>query len=180
MQVFASSRFMNSNCNVVAFASAGATTLASFLATHAFRLADITYATTWGPVQTFSEIATLVNKFYITWVPWSFVDNCEKDMDTLGFEPRAFRMRSGCDTTTPCDLCTGLLDLIYLLFYWPGTRNRNTAYRAILPQKASQHTMPLQNKSLACLLALPIASVFFHFLSSLHWAKRSGTSLEII
>ena len=27
-----------------------------------------------------------------------------KDMDTLGFEPRAFRMRSGCDTTTPCAL----------------------------------------------------------------------------
>ena len=25
-----------------------------------------------------------------------------KKMDTLGFEPRAFRMRSGCDTTTPC------------------------------------------------------------------------------
>ena len=23
-------------------------------------------------------------------------------MDPLGFEPRAFRMRSGCDTTTPC------------------------------------------------------------------------------
>ena len=23
-------------------------------------------------------------------------------MDTLGFEPRAFRMQSGCDTTTPC------------------------------------------------------------------------------
>ena len=23
-------------------------------------------------------------------------------MDTLGFEPRAFRMRSGCDATTPC------------------------------------------------------------------------------
>ena len=23
-------------------------------------------------------------------------------VDTLGFEPRAFRMRSGCDTTTPC------------------------------------------------------------------------------
>ena len=29
---------------------------------------------------------------------------CEK-MDTLGFEPRAFRMRSGCDTTTPCAPC---------------------------------------------------------------------------
>ena len=26
------------------------------------------------------------------------------EMDTLGFEPRAFRMRSGCDTTTPCAL----------------------------------------------------------------------------
>ena len=25
-------------------------------------------------------------------------------VDTLGFEPRAFRMRSGCDTTTPCAL----------------------------------------------------------------------------
>ena len=25
-------------------------------------------------------------------------------MDTLGFEPRAFRMRSGYDTTTPCAL----------------------------------------------------------------------------
>ena len=24
-----------------------------------------------------------------------------KEMDPLGFEPRAFRMRSGCDTTTP-------------------------------------------------------------------------------
>ena len=27
------------------------------------------------------------------------------EMDTLGFEPRAFRMRSGCDNTTPCALC---------------------------------------------------------------------------
>ena len=25
-------------------------------------------------------------------------------LDTLGFEPRAFRMRSGCDSTTPCAL----------------------------------------------------------------------------
>ena len=25
-----------------------------------------------------------------------------RGMDTLGFEPRAFRMRGGCDTTTPC------------------------------------------------------------------------------
>ena len=28
-------------------------------------------------------------------------------MDTLGIEPRAFRMRSGCDTTTPCARCHG-------------------------------------------------------------------------
>ena len=28
----------------------------------------------------------------------------KKAVDTLGFEPRAFRMRSGCDTTTPCAL----------------------------------------------------------------------------
>ena len=27
-------------------------------------------------------------------------------MDTQGFEPRAFRMRSGCDTTTPCALAS--------------------------------------------------------------------------
>ena len=26
----------------------------------------------------------------------------ERCMDTLGIEPRAFRMQSGCDTTTPC------------------------------------------------------------------------------
>ena len=30
---------------------------------------------------------------------------CQSHMDTLGFEPRAFRMRSGCDTTTPCAPC---------------------------------------------------------------------------
>ena len=30
------------------------------------------------------------------------MDMCQ--MDTLGIEPRAFRMRSGCDTTTPCAL----------------------------------------------------------------------------
>ena len=29
-----------------------------------------------------------------------------RKMDTLGFEPRAFRMRSGCDTTTPCAPCS--------------------------------------------------------------------------
>ena len=50
-------------------------------------------------------------------------------MDTLGFEPRAFRMRSGCDTTTPCALekqrhathlfiffcCSGLISSIALV-----------------------------------------------------------------
>ena len=89
-----------------------------------FRLADITHATTWGRVHTFFVAATLINKFYISWVPLFFVDNCEKDMDTLGFEPRAFRMRSGCDTTTPCALCSSLLDSINLLFDWPRTRKQ--------------------------------------------------------
>ena len=37
---------------------------------------------------------------------WKGTDNeCQEQMDTLGFEPRAFRMRSGCDTTTPCAPC---------------------------------------------------------------------------
>jgi hypothetical protein len=37
-------------------------------------------------------------KNYVGW-PWGLTPMI---MDTLGFEPRAFRMRSGCDTTTPC------------------------------------------------------------------------------
>ena len=32
-------------------------------------------------------------------------DKTEPKLDTLGIEPRAFRMRSGCDTSTPCALC---------------------------------------------------------------------------
>ena len=40
-------------------------------------------------------------------VPGYEVDSATEDktkpkLDTLGIEPRAFRMRSGCDTTTPC------------------------------------------------------------------------------
>ena len=30
------------------------------------------------------------------------LDAADVKMDTLGIEPRAFRMQSGCDTTTPC------------------------------------------------------------------------------
>ena len=35
------------------------------------------------------------------------------EMDTLGIEPRAFRMRSGCDTTTPCarDCCAPAMSI---------------------------------------------------------------------
>jgi hypothetical protein len=36
---------------------------------------------------------------------WAKISILHEKMDTLGFEPRAFRMRSGCDTTTPCALC---------------------------------------------------------------------------
>ena len=37
------------------------------------------------------------------WLIWQTLTYSTKKckMDTLGFEPRAFRMRSGCDTTTP-------------------------------------------------------------------------------
>ena len=35
------------------------------------------------------------------------------NMDTLGIEPRASRMLSGCDTTTPCALC----EVFRLTFY---------------------------------------------------------------
>ena len=30
----------------------------------------------------------------------------KQNLDTLGIEPRASRMLSGCDTTTPCARCT--------------------------------------------------------------------------
>ncbi len=40
-------------------------------------------------------------------------------MDTLGFEPRAFRMRSGCDTTTPCALYSTASGVSWCLL-WPS------------------------------------------------------------
>ena len=40
----------------------------------------------------------LLHRRYPSMVPHAFAAN----VDTLGIEPRAFRMRSGCDTTTPC------------------------------------------------------------------------------
>ena len=39
----------------------------------------------------------------ITLRPMTLTDT-HGTMDTLGFEPRAFRMQSGCDATTPCAL----------------------------------------------------------------------------
>ena len=41
-----------------------------------------------------------------------------KALDTLGFEPRAFHMRSGCDATTPCAL-NMMLNSIYSQFDVP-------------------------------------------------------------
>ncbi len=38
---------------------------------------------------------------------------CPVQMDTLGIEPRAFRMRSGCDTTTPCALAASGCAICY-------------------------------------------------------------------
>jgi hypothetical protein len=45
---------------------------------------------------------------------WAKISILHEKMDTLGFEPRAFRMRSGCDTTTPCALCPWRWPLAYI------------------------------------------------------------------
>ena len=42
----------------------------------------------------------LVWRIQFRWIGSAWGDM--QNMDTLGIEPRAFRMRSGCDTTTPC------------------------------------------------------------------------------
>ena len=44
-------------------------------------------------------------------------------LDTLGIEPRAFRMRSGCDTTTPCALyqIASSERHRFVFFMWPHT-----------------------------------------------------------
>ena len=40
-------------------------------------------------------------------------------VDTLGIEPRAFRMRSGCDTTAPCAPCS-IAQRGRILYNWSG------------------------------------------------------------
>ena len=42
-------------------------------------------------------------------------------MDTLGFEPRAFRMRSGCDATTPCAPCRHTCSCMFIE-HWRWSR----------------------------------------------------------
>ena len=44
---------------------------------------------------------TIIHLFIFRLLPGAKLGGLEP-LDTLGFEPRAFRMRSGCDTTTPC------------------------------------------------------------------------------
>ena len=60
-------------------------------------------------------------------------------MDTLGFKPNAFRMRSGCDTTTPCAQLSrfGLVDTQHKLLGWPDgdifeLRQATSAFSAII------------------------------------------------
>ena len=57
-------------------------------------------------------------------------------MDTLGFEPRAFRMRSGCDTTTPCALCISAARMTEVPERTPSVEQRiaHPVYRAGLAQ----------------------------------------------
>ena len=42
-------------------------------------------------------------------------------MDTLGFEPRASRMLSGCDTATPCAQCEAIEDRFVSMRHPRGT-----------------------------------------------------------
>ena len=51
------------------------------------------------------RLAVLILCHVLTCGDPAFVDGSEgevEEMDTLGIEPRASRMLSGCDTTTPC------------------------------------------------------------------------------
>ena len=71
-------------------------------------------------------------------------------MDTLGIEPRAFRMRSGCDTTTPCALigpvcalCScgrGSVARAPRVAFWEGVvrRRGGRAARAVLTPAIAQ------------------------------------------
>ena len=45
---------------------------------------------------------------------WALTSLGLESMDTLGFEPRALRTRSGCDTTTPCARCPGTVPGVVL------------------------------------------------------------------
>ena len=53
-------------------------------------------------------------------------------LDTLGFEPRAFRMRSGCDATTPCAL-EKEIELLLLLAELPMLGKGEGGKGAVIP-----------------------------------------------
>ena len=69
-------------------------------------------------------------------------------MDTLGFEPRAFRMRSGCDTTTPCaqyEFAAAFAKLARSLCSRPRRRNRReNAARPCNARRASDDNAELR------------------------------------
>ena len=52
-----------------------------------------------------------------------------RQMDTLGFEPRAFRMRSGCDTTTPCALEHRFISEISIDVCWTDPMQHSRLFR---------------------------------------------------
>jgi hypothetical protein len=68
-------------------------------------------------------------------------------MDTLGFEPRAFRMRSGCDTTTPCALACGCSGL-----HLGGPRSGDAAAAAGAPRAPTANCVADQAATLAASL----------------------------
>ena len=68
-----------------------------------------------------------------------------KQMDTLGIEPRASPMLSGCDTTTPCAHCfdPNLKSSLWLLRRRGGAQN--DTYRMAITSMKCLHAPPLHN-----------------------------------
>ena len=68
------------------------------------RVAALPWTRQAAPKQPYSEVAPVPPECRVPVLVFPFRRHslADKQMDTLGIEPRASRMLSGCDTTTPC------------------------------------------------------------------------------
>ena len=68
------------------------------------RVAALPWTRQAAPKQPYSEVAPVPPECRVPVLvsPFRRHSLADKQMDTLGIEPRASRMLSGCDTTTPC------------------------------------------------------------------------------